>query len=363
VQKFIKKLNSLTGRQYRLPTEAEWEYACYSENQTEYCGSNDANAVSWHKDNSNGGTHPVGQKQANAYGLYDMSGNVWEWMQDWYDGNPKEGKSVRGGSWLSKPQDERASHRNPFDHFDPHSSQGFRLARTISTSTTQPIQTNQANLSKGYVSQGGLIWMPINSSTKNWSDANAYCVNTAINEQTGWRLPKDEELRALYKSGAMNNLEWELNVTWSSTPFSLGHHNIVILTNGFEGSTADTERIYMTCVRGKSAVEAKPIQQSELSKGYVSQGGLTWLPINSSRMTWSDAKAYCTNTAINGQIGWRLPTKEKLKALYDSGAMKDQGWSLHNTWTSTPDGIPYGLDDDSVPLPGDPIRLYVTCVR
>ena len=76
IQEFLQKLNAKTGKQYRLPSEAEWEYACYGGSQTEYCGGNDLNSVAWNRDNSNKTTHPVGQKQANGFGLYDMSGNA-----------------------------------------------------------------------------------------------------------------------------------------------------------------------------------------------------------------------------------------------------------------------------------------------
>lgn len=89
-QTFISKLNVLTGKNFRLPTEAEWEYAArggkYSHGY-KYSGSNDIDAVAWYYDNSDCETHPVAQKQANELGLYDMSGNVYEWCQDWYSGS------------------------------------------------------------------------------------------------------------------------------------------------------------------------------------------------------------------------------------------------------------------------------------
>ena len=79
------KLNAKTGMNYRLPTEAEWEYAARSGGKGEkYAGGSDLDSVAWYDSNSKSQIHPVGQKQPNGLGIYDMSGNVWEWCQDWY---------------------------------------------------------------------------------------------------------------------------------------------------------------------------------------------------------------------------------------------------------------------------------------
>ena len=113
-QEFIRKLNALTGQHFRLPTEAEWEFACRGGNNSrgyKYSGSNYIDNVAWYSDNSGGNTHPVATRSPNELGIYDMSGNVWEWCADWYGDyssgaqtNPKgpyggSYRVYRGGSW------------------------------------------------------------------------------------------------------------------------------------------------------------------------------------------------------------------------------------------------------------------------
>ena len=107
-----------------------------------------------------------------------------------------------------------------------------------------------------------------------------------------------------------------------------------------------------------------------LPAGYVVQGGLTWMPVTSSRMlTWTDANAYCTGTAINGQTGWRLPTQPELNVLFFSGATDGQGWTFAFTWSSTPAdvGSHYAVTRDAFGQLNSPsldtLMAYVTCVR
>lgn len=130
VQEFLLKLNAHSGKQYRLPTEDEWEYACHGGSEGEYCGGSDPNVVGWFKNNSDKKTHPVGQKQANGFGLYDMSGNVCEWVQDWYDESQHE-HVLRGGSWGISARDIHTVFRYDLAPSDRFSDYGFRLARTL----------------------------------------------------------------------------------------------------------------------------------------------------------------------------------------------------------------------------------------
>jgi formylglycine-generating enzyme required for sulfatase activity len=142
-QEFITKLNQLTGLTFRLPTEAEWEFAARGGNSSQgyiYAGSNTVGDVAWYKSNSDGTTHPVATKAPNELGLYDMSGNVYEWCQDWYGSysssdqtdpvGPSSGSNrvLRGGNLYYYATDCRVSARCTFRPYYRNKGFGLRLA-------------------------------------------------------------------------------------------------------------------------------------------------------------------------------------------------------------------------------------------
>jgi formylglycine-generating enzyme required for sulfatase activity len=130
---------SATG--YRLPTEAEWEYACRAGTTTLYSSGSSVDGAGWYSNNSGSKTHPVGTKQANGWGLYDMHGNAWEWCWDWYGAygtaaqtDPLGASSgtyrvLRGGGWTSDGQYLRSAYRNYYTPSGRDNNIGFRLLR------------------------------------------------------------------------------------------------------------------------------------------------------------------------------------------------------------------------------------------
>jgi len=148
IQEFLRRLNATTGKAYRLPSEAEWEYSARAGSQTHYHFGDKTDELSryaWFNGNSGGTTHPVGEKLPNEFGLYDMHGNVWEWTDDcWnkdYGGAPSDGSAwsrgecglrvLRGGSQIGGSENARSGFRNRSDRSTRGFSYGFRLARTL----------------------------------------------------------------------------------------------------------------------------------------------------------------------------------------------------------------------------------------
>ena len=200
---FCNRLSKSEGVKYRLPTEAEWEYACRAGSAAAYSFGNDASGLgeyAWHSSNS---THPVGGLKPNAWGLFDMHGNVWEWCYDWRDDydlkvlvdptGPASGlyRVARGGSFLYPPRDVRAAYRNNTQPYNHYGDGGFRLARTISAGPDKdsndailtvdkpeapsptPLQSSPGNLNQGLVA-----YYPFNGNAKDESKNGNDSVST-----------------------------------------------------------------------------------------------------------------------------------------------------------------------------------------
>jgi formylglycine-generating enzyme required for sulfatase activity len=145
VKEFCERLSEKEGKTYQLPTEAQWEYACRSGSTTKWCFGDSESQLddyAWYDDNSGDTTHPVGQKKPNAWGLYDMHGNVWEWCANWWDDDYSESSSTdptgpssgsfrvfRGGSWYSPAGDCRSAYRDYFLLWGESCGLGFRVSR------------------------------------------------------------------------------------------------------------------------------------------------------------------------------------------------------------------------------------------
>ena len=248
VQEFITKLNAQTGKKYRLPTEAEWEYAARGGNQSKgykYSGSNSISNIAWYDANSNKMTHIVGQKSPNELGIYDMSGNVWEWCQDWYGSyssssqtnptGPSSGsyRVLRGGCWYTFAGICRVSNLTYYNPDYRSRCYGFRLALSADSEptasskvyaiddivtingvkgivfqtspTVKIVSTKESILKWSKVSQGvgatdkdnGKVNMDKIKAISDWQNkypAFKWCADLG----DGWYLPSINELKAIY---------------------------------------------------------------------------------------------------------------------------------------------------------------------
>jgi len=179
IEEFIRELNKKTSRKYRLPTEAEWEYAARAGTATDWSFGDDATKLgnyAWYSANSRGNTHEVAQKLRNSFGLFDMHGNVWEWTQDYYkktyDGSPSDsspwnldstgkGRVLRGGSWDDYPGYLRSAYRYFYAPSARSGYVGFRVTRNLAEDDGEPKRAlglceikrlNYTNLSEKYAS-------------------------------------------------------------------------------------------------------------------------------------------------------------------------------------------------------------------
>ena len=209
-QEFIRKLNLLTGATFRLPTEAEWEYAACGGSQSndyKYSGSNKLSSVAWYEDNSSNTTHPVKGKQPNELGLYDMSGNVYEWCADWYDSSyytsspqtnptgPSSGsyRVIRGGTWSFIARSCRVTDRSYNSPTNACRTDGFRLSLSSFHKVSSSV-ISAANKINGheYVDLGlSVKWATCNVGASSPSDYGMYYAwGQTSTECELWEFPK-----------------------------------------------------------------------------------------------------------------------------------------------------------------------------
>lgn len=222
---------------------------------------------------------------------------------------------------------------------------------------------------------------------------NTFTYDQALKQADGtWRVPTKDELVTL-----LNPSQFEVNkkmmidakvfpdmddrhLIYRTSEDILGAGWVVFFDDGNVTTHHNNMPFAVRLVRPDAKLKQEEDAESERQKraaattpkGFVSQGGLTWMEVSSSVMNWSDANSYCNNSLINGQTGWRLPVKKELIALYKSGAMKDKmkdqmWWMVRFTWSSTPGNIG-GHYNFNFGLAGgassdDTSKYYVMCVR
>lgn len=338
IKEFLTKLNAKEGRtgdkMYRLPTEAEWEYAARSGTATKYY-ANDFGSIAWYDENSGRKTHPVGQKKPNAFGLYDMLGNVWESVSDWYADNQYSASETtdpigtnagshrvkRGGSWLYPAKVFRLSSRSWSDSENYVSNDyGFRVVVLQAKVKLQPTPIS----GKWSEYQGNM----------NWEDAKKKCASI------GMRLPTFEELKTAYAAGITEPWISDGSYYWSSTPMGDYLAHILHITNG-------DNLVYYTYhthpVRCLEGVYRKKEVSEDRKAGEVNSTNATKKdpkPTPSSgkwseyqgNMNWDDAKRKCAS------IGMRLPTRDELVAARKTGLSEkwtgEEGLLGRYYWTS-----------------------------
>jgi formylglycine-generating enzyme required for sulfatase activity len=387
VQNFIRKLNQREGSDiYRLPTSAEWEYAARAGSTTAFanggmtdagCGY-DANldAMGWYCGNSNKKTHPVAQKKANSWGLYDMHGNVEEWCQDWSGRYPSgsvtdptgssngTGRVRRGGSWWSDAEYCRSSVSVSVLPGDRGRDHGFRLVRAVdyTDKTASPdVSAKVIARDKRFIAydngtvkdtKTGLMWAAKdNGEDISLKDAKRYCENYRGGGYTDWRMPTYDELKGLYDKSKhyrvkqQNNdvhltkfIELSTTSPWTSDTYRSEAVKFSFKNGGLyygnpsdaffgwgralpvRSDTGSDSKVSVSPETSKPQIIARDGNYLEYANGvvYDKNTGLEWYAGPNKDTKWYEAKRWVENLNIAGG-GWRMPTRKELRTLYRQG--------------------------------------------
>jgi formylglycine-generating enzyme required for sulfatase activity len=348
IQTFLSKLNAVAGKNYRLPTEAEWEYAARGGNKSQgytYSGSNTLNDVGWYSRNSNGGTHPVGQKLPNELGIYDMSGNVREWCSDWYGDYPSSPQTdptgassgsyrmIRGGSWEDGASRCLVADRYSDEPDNLHLILGFRVVESVlpktataATATTTPQATQLTSRPtipeiEMVRVQGGTFDMGSNDGNGNERPVHRVSVSS-------FQIGKYEVTQAQWEavmgsnpslSNKGDNYPVE-NVSWDDVQTFLGKLNAATGKNYRLPTEAEWEYV----ARGGNK-----------SQGYAYSGS----------NTLNDVGWYGNNSRGTHPVGQKLPNE---LGIYDmSGNVWEWCSDWYGTYPSSPQTDPMGASSGS----------------
>jgi formylglycine-generating enzyme required for sulfatase activity len=285
-QDFIGRLNRQKGTdKYRLPTEAEWEYACRAGSTTAYCFGDDPARLckyAWYDDNSGHVTHPVGQKKPNAWGLYDMHGNVWEWVKDRYEvhksgsvidpeGPPSGSRRVlRGASWSNPHRDCRSAIRGGGGPGAHGPDMGFRL---LSLSSLREIKSEiESDEIKKLIALG---------------EEKGFLTYDDVNDLLPSDVISSDQIDDIIKLFGEKNID----IIDSDTMENSRDGDFIAYNNG---TVLDTRT------------------------------NLIWAgEDNDFGINWADAESYCENYRGGGYTDWRMPTLGELEGLYESGNYKN----------------------------------------
>ncbi len=377
IQTFITTLNAQDpGKNYRLPTEAEWEYAARAGTTGDYGGTGVLDDMGWYEDNSNSTTHPVALKLANAWDLYDMHGNVAEWVQDWFSGtyysvsptNDPQGPATtrtwrvfRGGSWGSLAAMARSANRGGFSPSRRYSSLGFRLALSIEVYAGLSITTTSladgvmgAAYSQTLTATGG-------DGTYTWSisagslPAGLSLSAAGVISGTPTTAGRSDFTVQVASGGLTDPQELSITIGGTSLGIGFGDEQFALIPSGtFQmGDITGNGEPHELPVHTVNLTQSFYLQKTEVTQGQwravmgsnpsgFSSCGDT-CPVET--VSWEDVQTFlATLNALDPGKDYRLPTEAEWEYAAragttgdygGTGVLDDMGWYEDNSGSAT----------------------------